>query len=152
MDLARAHLWPAASDAPDATREVAKEFALAGCRAGGADPQTAEANAQSRCANEWLALPSPMLIETHAHLDYPDFASDFDDVLKRATEAGVTRILTIGTSIESSRRAVELAEKHDNIHAVIGVHPSNAEEAPEDVMTPLRELAKSPLPEIKGPK
>ena len=85
-----------------------------------------------------------MLIETHAHLDYPDFASDFDDVLKRATEAGVTRILTIGTSVESSRRAVELAEKHDNIHAVIGVHPSNAEEAPEDVMTPLRELAKSP--------
>ena len=84
-----------------------------------------------------------MLIETHAHMDYPDFAPDFDDVLKRATEAGVTRILTIGTSVESSRRAVELAERHDNIHAVIGVHPSNAEEAPEDVMTPLRELAKS---------
>ncbi len=84
-----------------------------------------------------------MLIETHAHLDYPDFAPDFDDVLRRATEAGVTRILTIGTSIESSGRAVDLAEKYPNIFAVIGVHPTYAEEAGEDVITPLRELAKS---------
>jgi TatD DNase family protein len=84
------------------------------------------------------------LIETHAHLDYPDFAPDFDDVLRRANEAGVTRILTIGTSIESSRRAIELAEKYPNIFAVIGVHPTYAGEAPDDVMTPLRELAKNP--------
>ena len=84
------------------------------------------------------------LIETHAHLDYPDFAGDFDDVLRRATEAGVTRIITIGTSVESSRRAVELAEKYPNIFAVIGVHPTYVEESGEDVMTPLRELAKSP--------
>jgi len=85
-----------------------------------------------------------MLIETHAHLDYPDFAGDLDDVLRRATDAGVTRILTIGTSIESSRRAVDLAEKYPNIFAVIGVHPTNAEKAGEDVMTPLRDLAKNP--------
>ena len=85
-----------------------------------------------------------MLIETHANLDYPDFANDFEDVLRRANEAGVTRILTIGTSIESSRRAIELAEKYPNIFAVIGVHPTYAEEAPDDVMTPLHELAKSP--------
>src|SRR6266487_2657081 len=85
-----------------------------------------------------------MLIETHALLDYPDFANDFDDVLRRATEAGVTRIITIGTSIASSRRAVGLAEKYPNIFAVIGVHPTYAAEADEDVITPLRELAKSP--------
>jgi len=85
-----------------------------------------------------------MLVETHAHLDYPDFANDFDDVLRRATEAGVTRIITIGTSVESSRRAVDLAEKHSNIFAVIGVHPTYAEESGEDVITPLRELAKNP--------
>src|SRR5436853_3223818 len=84
------------------------------------------------------------LIETHAHLDYPDFAPDFDDVLRRANDAGVTRIITIGTSIESSRRAIELAKKYPNIFAVIGVHPTYAEEAPDDVMTPLHELAKSP--------
>src|SRR5437588_5443987 len=85
-----------------------------------------------------------MLIETHAHLDYPDFANGFEDVLRRATEAGVTRIITIGTSLESSQRAVDLAGKYSNIYAVIGVHPTFAEEAGDDVITPLRELAKSP--------
>ena len=85
-----------------------------------------------------------MLIETHAHLDYPDFAPDFDAMLQRATEAGVTRIITIGTSLESSRRAVELAEKHENIYAIIGVHPTSDEGAPDDVMEPLREIAQSP--------
>jgi TatD DNase family protein len=84
-----------------------------------------------------------MLIETHAHLDYPDFAADFDDVLRRADEAGVNRIITIGTSIASSRRAIELAEKHANIFAVIGVHPTSDDDTIEDVMTPLRELAQS---------
>ncbi|MEP6809525.1 MAG: TatD family hydrolase [Chthoniobacterales bacterium] len=85
-----------------------------------------------------------MLIDTHAHLDYPDFAADFEDVMERAHAAGVTRIITIGTSLKSSQRAVELAEKYSNVSAVIGVHPTNAEEASEDVITPLRELAKSP--------
>ncbi|MBA3830953.1 MAG: TatD family hydrolase [Chthoniobacterales bacterium] len=85
-----------------------------------------------------------MLIDTHAHLDYPDFAPDFHEVLARATAAGVSRILTIGTSIASSQRAVDLAEKYPNVFAVIGVHPSSAEEAEDDVITPLRELAKSP--------
>jgi TatD DNase family protein len=84
------------------------------------------------------------LVETHAHLDYPDFANDLDDVLRRATEAGVTRIVTIGTSVESSQRAVDLAGKYPNVFAVIGVHPTYADEAGEDVMTPLRELAGSP--------
>lgn len=83
------------------------------------------------------------LVETHAHLDYPEFKPDFDAVIRRATEAGVTRIITIGTSIESSRRAVELAETYPSIYAVIGVHPTYAEKAENDVITPLRDLAKS---------
>ena len=85
-----------------------------------------------------------MLIETHAHLDYPDFANDLDDVLRRAADAGVTRIITIGTSVESSQRAIDLAEKYPAIYAAIGVHPTYVEEAQEDVFTPLRELAKNP--------
>jgi TatD DNase family protein len=85
-----------------------------------------------------------MLIDTHAHLDYPDFAGDIEDVLRRANEAGVTRIVTIGTSVESSRRAIALAGKYPNVYAVIGVHPTAADESGEDVITPLRELAKSP--------
>ena len=85
-----------------------------------------------------------MLIETHAHLDYPDFAHDLDDVLRRAKDAGVTRIITIGTSVESSRRAIALAEKYPAVYAAIGVHPTYVEEAEEDVFTPLHELAQNP--------
>ncbi len=84
-----------------------------------------------------------MLIETHAHLDYPEFAEDFAEMLQRARDAGVTRMITIGTSIASSRRAVELAETHPEIYAVIGVHPTVEDDGIEDVMTPLRELAQS---------
>ena len=85
-----------------------------------------------------------MLIETHAHLDYPEFANDFDDVLRRAADAGVTRIITIGTSIGSSQRAIDLAEKYQAVYAAIGVHPTYVEQAEDDVFTPLRELAKHP--------
>jgi len=85
-----------------------------------------------------------VLIDTHAHLDYPDFANDLDDVLRRASDAGVARIITIGTSIESSRRAIALAEKYPAVYAAIGVHPTSIENAEEDVFTPLRELAKNP--------
>jgi TatD DNase family protein len=85
-----------------------------------------------------------MLIDTHAHLDFPDFANDLGDVIGRAADAGVTRIVTIGTSLESSRRAIELAEKYPAVFAAIGVHPSHVEEAADDVITPLRDLAKNP--------
>src|SRR5438874_7875879 len=100
-----------------------------------------------RPPRHWRFAETPynrrMLIETHAHLDYSDFAPDFDDVLRRATDAGVTRIITIGTSVESSRRAIEIAEKYPNVYAVIGVHPTYAGEAEEDVTTPLREVAQN---------
>jgi TatD DNase family protein len=85
-----------------------------------------------------------MLIDTHAHLDFPDFANDLEDILRRAEEADVKRVITIGTTIESSRRAIELAKNHSSVYAAIGVHPSYAEEAEDDVITPLRELAKNP--------
>jgi TatD DNase family protein len=85
-----------------------------------------------------------MLIDTHAHLDFPDFVNDLEDVLRRAEQADVKRIITIGTSIHSSRRAIELAEKYPAVYAAIGVHPSHVEESEDDVITPLRELAKNP--------
>jgi TatD DNase family protein len=82
-----------------------------------------------------------VLTETHAHLDYPDFQPDFADVLKRAEEAGVTRLVSIGTSLESSRRAVELAASDSRIFAVAGVHPTSAGDAAEDITGALREIA-----------
>ena len=84
------------------------------------------------------------LIDTHAHLDYEDFAADFDAVLQRARDAGIDRIVTIGTSVESSRRAVEIAALYPMVYAVVGVHPTTADEAPADMATALRELVNQP--------
>ena len=56
-----------------------------------------------------------MLVDTHAHLDFPEFADDFDAILHRAKEAGVGRIITIGTTLKSSRKAIEFAEHHPEI-------------------------------------
>ena len=86
----------------------------------------------------------PMLTDTHAHLDFPDFADDLPQILDRAAAAGVTRILTIGTSVESSRRAVALAEQHPQVFAIVGVHPNNAAEAAPDFIDQLRALAQNP--------
>ena len=84
------------------------------------------------------------LIETHAHLDYPDFAPDLEGVISRAAEAGVTRIISIGTGLESSRRAVALAERFPNVFAVVGIHPTNVTEEGLDFLPALGELARHP--------
>jgi TatD DNase family protein len=85
-----------------------------------------------------------MLIDTHAHLDYPDFSDDLDEVIGRALEAGVARIITIGTGIESSRRAVSLAQKYQEVYAVVGIHPTNVQHEVEDFLPELREVAEQP--------
>lgn len=85
-----------------------------------------------------------VFFDTHAHLDYPDFAADFAQVIQRAQSAGITRLISIGTDLESSARAIKLAEQHACIYAVAGWHPSHAHEAPEDIRPALRELAKHP--------
>ena len=85
-----------------------------------------------------------MIIDTHAHLDFPEFSGEIDALVQRAAAAGVTRIVTIGTSVESSRRAVALAEAHPAIYAAIGVHPNSAMEAEPGAIDALRELARNP--------
>lgn len=85
-----------------------------------------------------------MLTDTHAHLDYPDFSDDLEGVIARAGEAGVRRILTVGTGIESSRRALALAEKFPHVHAVVGLHPTNVDEESGDWLNVLRGLASHP--------
>lgn len=84
-----------------------------------------------------------MLIDTHAHLDYTDYDPDRAEVIARATDAGVTEIISIGTRIDSSTRAVELAENFPNIWATVGIHPSEVDEAPDDTVERLRALAQS---------
>ena len=79
--------------------------------------------------------------ETHAHLDYPDYAPDLPEVVARAERAGIARIITIGTDLASSRTAIELAGRFASVYAVVGCHPGNAFEAPADIRAALRDLA-----------
>lgn len=85
-----------------------------------------------------------MLIDSHAHLDFPEFEGQLDAVLARAAEAGVTRVVTIGTSLESSRRSIEIAERHPQVFAAIGIHPGSAHEIDPADLEALRELAAHP--------
>ena len=67
-----------------------------------------------------------MLIDTHAHLDMKDFDHDRSAVIHRAVRGGIEKIITIGTDPDSSRKALNLARKHDPIYAAVGFHPHDA--------------------------
>ncbi len=84
------------------------------------------------------------LTDTHAHLDF--FGSDqaIEAVLARAKEQGVTRIITVADKLDSSRRAVELAEKFDEVYAAVGIHPHDAKTVNPDTIKDLKKLAKHP--------
>ena len=82
--------------------------------------------------------------DTHAHLDYPDFADELPALLDRATQAGITKIISIGTDLESSKRAISLAKTFSNVFAVVGWHPSEALEALDDIRPALHDLARQP--------
>jgi TatD DNase family protein len=86
----------------------------------------------------------PEFYDTHAHLNYPDFAAELNEVVDRARQAGISRIVAIGTDEQSSRTCVELAQQFANVYAVVGWHPSDAHRAPEDIRPLLRELASHP--------
>lgn len=70
-----------------------------------------------------------MFIDSHAHIDGPEFDADRNDVIQRARDAGVSAILNIGTGDPHAgvlERAVELAEKHSDVYTAIGTHPHDA--------------------------
>ena len=87
---------------------------------------------------------TPVFYDTHAHLTFPELADDLPGVLDRARAAGVTRVVCLGTDLESSRRAIKLAERFPEVFAAVGWHPSHVAEAPEDPRPALRELARHP--------
>lgn len=84
------------------------------------------------------------LIDSHAHLDLPDFNPDLSEVLNRATRAGVSSIVTIGIDIPSSKKAIELAAAYDNIYATVGIHPCDSAGATDEALTELAALAADP--------
>jgi TatD DNase family protein len=94
-------------------------------------------------ASYLLRMPV-VFYDTHAHLDYPDFAAELPAVVQRAARAGIQRIISIGTDLESSRKAIALAEQFPGVYAAVGWHPNDALQAPADIRPELRELAKHP--------
>ena len=86
-----------------------------------------------------------MLTDTHAHLDFPEFDGQLDSVIQRATGAGVERIITIGIDRESCRRSIAIAEKYENVFAVVGLHPCNVlDPGAMDFLAELPALARHP--------
>lgn len=85
-----------------------------------------------------------MLIDTHAHLDEQAFATDLDDVLKRAREAGVEAIVTIGVTVPTSEAALLLAKEYAPVYAVVGIQPNYVAEAGPDAMSVISALASDP--------
>jgi TatD DNase family protein len=81
------------------------------------------------------------VIDTHAHLTSLD---DAEAAIGRAHEAGVRRILTVGTNVEDCRSALSIAERHDGVFAILGVHPHDAVTATADDLVALRELLARP--------
>jgi TatD DNase family protein len=66
-----------------------------------------------------------MLIDTHCHLDFSQFDNDREKVIQRAIKNKVSRIITIGTDLDSSQKSIELAEKFAVIYAAVGIHPND---------------------------
>ena len=66
-----------------------------------------------------------MIIDSHCHLDYEPLINDINQVLLNAKKKNITHLLTIGTSLESSKKVLEIVEKYENIYGAIGIHPNS---------------------------
>ena len=85
-----------------------------------------------------------MLFDTHAHLDEDAFRQDIDEVIARAVASGVTTMLAVATTVESSRATIALAARVPNVFASVGIHPNYAAQAKPGDWEAVEELAASP--------
>ena len=85
-----------------------------------------------------------MLIDSHCHLDFPDFAEERADIVRRALEAGVSRMVTISTRVKRFPEVLAIAEAFDSVYCSVGTHPHNAAEEPDVTADELIRLAAHP--------
>lgn len=85
-----------------------------------------------------------MLVDSHCHLDFPDYADDLDAVIARAQDAGVERMLTICTRLHRLERTLELIGRYDGVYGAAGVHPHEAEKEGDVALDRLVEIARHP--------
>jgi TatD DNase family protein len=93
-------------------------------------------------------LPTPMLVDSHCHLDFPDYAGDVDAVMARARAAGVGVCLSIGTELSRFANVRAVAEKFSDVWCSVGVHPHEAEK--EFLNGPALLLAEAAHPKVAG--
>jgi TatD DNase family protein len=92
------------------------------------------------------------MLDAHCHMQFEKFEEDCDTVIRDAIEKGVTTIVNTGTSVESSKKAVEFSKKYKELYAIVGIHPHHADKTdekfeglpPVDWLEQLEELAKQP--------
>jgi TatD DNase family protein len=80
------------------------------------------------------------MIDSHVHLNHPDFGEDLDEVIDRAQKAGVTAMVNIGFDLDSSLETVELTRRHPFLYGAVGVHPHDAKTYSDDVERELERL------------
>ncbi|NWG03911.1 MAG: TatD family hydrolase [Syntrophaceae bacterium] len=83
-----------------------------------------------------------MLIDSHAHLEMPEFKKDLEAVVQRAKELEVAYIFTVGTEKKDWKKALEIADSYPSVYAILGVHPHNVKEIDGQTYPVLRELCK----------
>ncbi|MBS9476351.1 TatD family hydrolase [Ancylobacter radicis] len=85
-----------------------------------------------------------MIVDSHCHLDFPDFAAELDDVVARARAAGVGRMVTIGTRVRRSAQVQAIAERFEDVFCSVGTHPHNAAEEADVSLDELLRAADHP--------
>lgn len=83
-----------------------------------------------------------MFIDTHCHLDFPEFNPDRDKIIDCAKKCGIDYIINVGSSLKSSQASLELARKYEFIYAAIGVHPHEADSFDDKIDSSIKELAR----------
>ncbi|MBT4932716.1 MAG: TatD family hydrolase [Rhodospirillaceae bacterium] len=72
-----------------------------------------------------------MLVDSHCHLDFPEFADDMENIVERAADVGVNHMLSICTYVTKFEQVLAVAKRYENIYCTVGIHPHNADKEPE---------------------
>lgn len=84
------------------------------------------------------------MIDTHCHIDFPEFDRDREDVIVQAAEHGVDRLINIGVDRESIRRSFSLANSYENIYCTVGIHPHDSKTLTAKIITEMETMAANP--------
>jgi TatD DNase family protein len=95
-----------------------------------------------------ISLNKKDLVDTHCHLDMDAFDPDRDEVIRRAKDAGVGALITIGSDLKGNIGGLELSRKHDFIYASVGIHPHDAKDLTEQILDQIKKWATPPLPSL----